>query len=105
MVKIAPISPHLPTKPKKFCTNPYDIIGPEEEAELKKNPDCLIHLILPEGEGEEFYSNARKAYEQLKSTGAIPYNSSGSYAGSSIEARSSACLSGSGSVSKIFLQI
>ncbi len=71
MVKIAPISPYLPTNPEVFCTNPYDIIGEKEEAELKKNPNSLIHLILPDGEGEEVYVNARKGYEHLKSTGTI----------------------------------
>jgi uncharacterized protein (DUF1015 family) len=71
MVKIAPISPFLPTNPTDFCTNPYDIIGKEEEKELKKNPNSLIHVILPEGDGEEFYFNAKKGLEHLKSSGSI----------------------------------
>ncbi|MHA1775863.1 MAG: hypothetical protein DRO88_10270 [Promethearchaeia archaeon] len=67
MVKITPISPYLPTYPEEFCTNPYDIIEKEEELELKKNPRSLIHLILPNGEGDEVYQNAKKAYERFKS--------------------------------------
>ncbi len=71
MVKIAPISPFMPVKPEDFCTNPYDVIEAEEEQELKKNPNSLVHLILPDGEGEEVYQNARKAFEHFKEANAI----------------------------------
>ena len=71
MVKIAPISPYMPIKPEDFCTNPYDVIESEEEHELKKNPNSLVHLILPDGEGEEVYLNARKTYEHFKDIKAI----------------------------------
>ncbi|MFX1568853.1 MAG: DUF1015 domain-containing protein [Promethearchaeota archaeon] len=66
MVSITPLKPYMPINPKEFCTNPYDIIGKEEELELKKNPDSLIHLILPDGEGDEIYQNAAKAYKDFK---------------------------------------
>jgi len=66
MVLITPLKPYLPISPKEFCTNPYDIINKEEEQELKKNPNSLIHLILPDGEGEEIYHNAAKAYNDFK---------------------------------------
>ena len=66
MVSITPLKPYMPINPKEFCTNPYDIIGKEEELELKKNPDSLIHLILPEGEGDEIYHNAAIAYKAFK---------------------------------------
>ncbi|UCD01240.1 MAG: DUF1015 domain-containing protein [Promethearchaeota archaeon] len=66
MVKISPLRPYVPVDPKEFCTNPYDIIGKEEEQELKKNPDSLIHFILPDGKGEELYQNAVKAYNGFK---------------------------------------
>lgn len=71
MVKIAPLRPYLPIKPEEFCTNPYDVIEAEEEAELKKNPNSLVHIILPDGEGEEVYQNAKKAFEAIKANGAI----------------------------------
>jgi len=71
MVKIAPIKPFLPKDPKKFATNPYDVIGEEEEKELKKNKDSLIHLILPDGEGEEQYQNAKKAFENFVEDNAV----------------------------------
>jgi len=71
MVKIFPLKPFLPKNPKEFCTNPYDIIEKQEELELKKNPNSLIHLILPDGTGNEVYENAKKAFEQLKESKAI----------------------------------
>ncbi|MFX0037853.1 MAG: DUF1015 domain-containing protein [Promethearchaeota archaeon] len=63
---ITPLKPYVPINPEEFCTNPYDIISKEEENELKKNPNSLIHLILPDGEGDEIYQNATKAYENFK---------------------------------------
>ncbi len=66
MVSITPLKPYIPIDPKEFCTNPYDIIEKEEELELKKNVNSLIHLILPEGEGDEIYQNAAKGYKSFK---------------------------------------
>ncbi|MFX0009372.1 MAG: DUF1015 domain-containing protein, partial [Candidatus Hermodarchaeota archaeon] len=66
MVLISTLKPYIPKKPEEFCTNPYDVISKEEELELKKNPDSLIHLILPDGQGEQVYQNALKAFEKFK---------------------------------------
>jgi len=66
MVLISPIRPYIPIDPEEFCTNPYDVISKEEEEKLKKNPNSLIHLILPEGTAEEIYENAGKAYREFK---------------------------------------
>ncbi len=66
MVKISALYPYLPNSPDDFCTNPYDIIGKEEEKKLKANPNSLIHLILPDGEGEIAYQNAAKSYQRFK---------------------------------------
>ncbi|MFW9826789.1 MAG: DUF1015 domain-containing protein [Candidatus Thorarchaeota archaeon] len=66
MVLISPLNSYLPINPEQFCTNPYDIISKEEELELKKNPNSLIHLILPNGEGDQVYKNAAEAYETFK---------------------------------------
>lgn len=66
MVVITPLRPYLPVSPKEFCTNPYDIIGKEEEQQLKSNVDSLIHLILPEGDGDKIYQNAAIAYRNFK---------------------------------------
>ncbi|MFW9936518.1 MAG: DUF1015 domain-containing protein [Candidatus Thorarchaeota archaeon] len=71
MVEISPLKPYIPSNPEVFCTNPYDVISKEEEIILKKNPKSLIHLILPDGEGNEIYENAKKAYENLKKNNVI----------------------------------
>ncbi|HMB17521.1 MAG TPA: DUF1015 family protein, partial [Candidatus Paceibacterota bacterium] len=42
-----------------------------EEKELKKNKDSLIHLILPDGKGEEQYQNAKKAFENFVEDNAV----------------------------------
>ncbi|MFX1571973.1 MAG: DUF1015 domain-containing protein [Promethearchaeota archaeon] len=66
MVTISPLTPFIPLNPEEFCTNPYDVISEDEEYELKKNPNSLIHLILPDGEGDEIYENASKSYIDFK---------------------------------------
>ena len=66
MVLISPLKPYMPINPEEFCTNPYDIISKEEEQELKRNSNSLIHLILPDGEDDEIYQNAAKAYNNFK---------------------------------------
>ena len=71
MVKIAALQPYLPNSPVEFTTNPYDIIGKEEEQQLKQNPNSLIHLILPDGKGDEIYQNAAKAYKKFKDDNSI----------------------------------
>jgi uncharacterized protein (DUF1015 family) len=71
MVKISAIKPYIPKDPQSFCTYPYDVIEREEETQLKKNPKSLIHLILPDGDGEEKYENARNAYNRYKEKNVI----------------------------------
>lgn len=66
MVKISTLHPYCPNNAIEFTTNPYDIIGKEEEEELKHNSNSLIHLILPNGKGDELYHNALSAYELFK---------------------------------------
>jgi len=71
MVKISSIRPYCPNNASEFTTNPYDVIGKEEEGELKKKKNSLIHLILPEGEGDELYHNAFSVYERFKASNII----------------------------------
>ena len=66
MVDITPIRPYIPINPEEFCTNPYDVITKEEEYELKRIANSLIHLILPNGKNDEVYQNAAKAYNYFK---------------------------------------
>ncbi len=71
MVELVQIKVYLPRNPEKVTTNPYDVISDEELAELRKNPNSFIHVILPEGEGDEKYENARLALERLVSSGVL----------------------------------
>ena len=71
MVKISTLHPYCPNNAIEFTTNPYDVIGKEEEGELKRNGNSLIHLILPDGEGDELYRNALSAYELFKESNII----------------------------------
>jgi len=64
MVKVREFSGLRPKNPERFCTKPYDVISKEEEEQLRKE-DNAIHIILPEGEGEEIYENARKAFTRV----------------------------------------
>ncbi|MHA2287362.1 MAG: DUF1015 domain-containing protein [Promethearchaeota archaeon] len=68
MVRISALRPYYPNNPIEFTTNPYDVIGKVEEQELKQNVNSLVHLILPDGEGEEVYNNALTAYKNFKSS-------------------------------------
>jgi len=71
MVRISALRPYYPNEPNEFTTNPYDVIGKDEEYQLKQNPNSLIQLILPDGEGEEIYNNASIAYEKFKTNNLI----------------------------------
>lgn len=51
---------------EEFCIKPYDIIDEKEAEELRKNRNSAIHIVLPEGEGDEIYENARKAFDEMK---------------------------------------
>ncbi|KAA0013336.1 MAG: DUF1015 domain-containing protein [Thermoplasmata archaeon] len=66
MVKVKEFEGLRPLNPEEFCTKPYDVISEEEANELRKNPNSVIHIILPEGEGEAKYENAKKAFERLR---------------------------------------
>jgi uncharacterized protein (DUF1015 family) len=66
MVKIIPIHPYIPLNPEEFCIKPYDVIEPEEELELKKKPNCCVHLSLPEGDGDQKYQNGARAFAMFK---------------------------------------
>ncbi|MFX1376782.1 MAG: DUF1015 domain-containing protein [Promethearchaeota archaeon] len=71
MVIVSPLKPFIPVNPKEFCTKPYDVISIEEEQNLKEYSNSLIHLILPDGEGNKIYENAAKVYNEFKNKGII----------------------------------
>lgn len=49
-----------PERLKELVAPPYDVISKEELKEMKKNPDNICHIILP-----ETYKGARKKLNQL----------------------------------------
>ncbi len=65
MVKSKPIRLFIPKEPEKFTTNPYDVIGERELEEIRKEPNSFIHVILPKGEDEERYENAKKELDRM----------------------------------------
>jgi uncharacterized protein (DUF1015 family) len=69
MVKISTLKPYLPKDPSEFCTRPYDVIESDEERVLKKKSHSLVHIILPDGEGEQKYTNAANIVQKFKSQG------------------------------------
>ncbi|MDD3493603.1 MAG: DUF1015 family protein, partial [Candidatus Thermoplasmatota archaeon] len=64
MVKVRAFPGLRAPDPESFCVKPYDVIGDRELAELRKS-DNAVHIILPEGEGEEVYANARRAFHRV----------------------------------------
>jgi uncharacterized protein (DUF1015 family) len=66
MVKITSFRPYIPRNPQEFCIKPYDVIEADEEKELKKEPNCLVHMSLPDGEGDAKYQNAAIVFENFK---------------------------------------
>jgi len=64
MVKVRAFPGLRAPDPESFCVKPYDVISDRELAELRKS-DNAVHIILPEGEGEEVYANARRAFHQV----------------------------------------
>jgi len=60
MVKIKGFKAYRPINPEEFTTLPYDVIDKKMEEELKKNPNSIVHVILPNGNELEKYKNAKK---------------------------------------------
>lgn len=51
---------------------PYDVIGPKERAKFgAKSPHNIVHLDLPEGEGDARYENAARLLGEWRKSGAL----------------------------------
>jgi len=50
---------------------PYDVIGAELAARLRRRPRSAVHLELPEGEGEERYARAAGLWREWTSDGTL----------------------------------
>src|SRR5580700_11644610 len=67
MARIAPLTPlrydlsRVAGGLASVISPPYDVISPEQRAELAaRDPHNVVHLILPEGEGDSRYANAAR---------------------------------------------
>jgi uncharacterized protein (DUF1015 family) len=78
MAEIAPLTPlrydlaRLPNGLAGVVAPPYDVISPEQRAELAaRDPHNVVRLILPEGEGDTKYANAARIFEAWKAEGVL----------------------------------
>jgi uncharacterized protein (DUF1015 family) len=73
MARIAPLTPlrydltRLPGGLASVLAPPYDVISPAERAVLAaREPHNVVHLILPEGEGDAKYANAARLLQRWR---------------------------------------
>ena len=66
MVEIKEFEGLRPRNPEAFCIKPYDVISAKEAELLRRDKGNEINIVLPEGEGEKKYENAKKAFEESK---------------------------------------
>jgi uncharacterized protein (DUF1015 family) len=80
MAEIAPLTPLRYDLEKlassgglaKVVAPPYDVISPEERAELAaRHPHNIVKLILPEGEGDAKYAHAAELFSAWRSEGVL----------------------------------
>jgi uncharacterized protein (DUF1015 family) len=78
MAEIAPLTPlryalgKHPAALGSLVAPPYDVIGPEQRAELcARDPHNIVRLILPEGEGDTKYANAATLLESWLAAGVL----------------------------------
>lgn len=78
MADIAPLTPlrydlqKLPRGLADVVAPPYDVINAEERAALAaRHPNNIVKLILPEGEGDAKYENAKRIFESWNAEGVL----------------------------------
>ena len=76
MAHIAPLTPlrYDTTKVEleKVVAPPYDVISAEQREELcARDPENVVRLILPEGEGDTKYANAAKIFAGMRERGVL----------------------------------
>lgn len=80
MVKIKAVQGFHPKNYMNFTTPPYDIIEKEEELELKKDPNSLVHIILPDGDGIQKYLYAEMyLHKEIVNGTLVPQEGEGIY--------------------------
>jgi uncharacterized protein (DUF1015 family) len=78
MAEIAPLTPlvydpqHLPHGLASVVAPPYDVISPDQRAELcARDPHNVVRLILPEGDGDAKYAHAAELLAAWRSAGVL----------------------------------
>lgn len=76
MAEIAPLTPLRYDLSRfaleKVTAPPYDVISAEErEALAERDPENVVRLILPEGEGDTKYGNAAKTLASMRERGVL----------------------------------
>lgn len=78
MAEIAPLTPlrydlaRFPGGLDPLVAPPYDVIDAAQRAELAaRHPNNVVKLILPEGEGDAKYENARQLYTKWREEGVL----------------------------------
>lgn len=75
MAEIAPLTPlcyDLRAPLERLVAPPYDVISPEGRAELAaQDPNNVVHLILPEGEGDTRYARAAAQLADMRAGGVL----------------------------------
>jgi uncharacterized protein (DUF1015 family) len=74
MADIAPLTPlrYAPELLAKVVAPPYDVIDSELRAKLgARHPENVVHIDLPEGEGETRYTHARELFQAWQARGVL----------------------------------
>jgi len=74
MVDIAPLTPlrYAPALLSQVVAPPYDVIDAELRARLAaRHPENVVHIDLPEGDGEARYSHARELFQSWQARGVL----------------------------------
>ena len=75
MAEIAPLTPlcYDPhARLERLVAPPYDVISPEGRAGLAaQDPNNVVHLILPEGEGDTRYARAAAQLAEMRAGGVL----------------------------------
>lgn len=74
MADIAPPQPlhYAPELLPSVVAPPYDVIDAAQRAELAaRHPNNVVHIDLPEGDGDARYENARRLFDQWQAQGVL----------------------------------
>jgi uncharacterized protein (DUF1015 family) len=74
MAEIAPLQPlrYDPERLARVVAPPYDVIDPPLRARLAlRDPQNVVHIDLPEGDGDQRYDNAGRLFQQWQAEGVL----------------------------------